>query len=44
MKNFNSVLKNKLKNLLKHSYFEFQKFFLNELNITYSSEREDTLA
>ena len=32
VKNFISILKNKLENLLNHSHGEFEKVFLNELN------------
>ena len=32
VKNFISILKNKLENLLNHSHSEFEKVFLNELN------------
>ena len=32
MKNFNSILKNKLENLSNHFHFEFEKAFLNELS------------
>ena len=32
LENFNRILKDKLENLANHSYAEFQKVFLKELN------------
>ena len=43
VENFNSILNNKLKNLLNHSYSEFEKVLLNELKSSFSKE-EDTKA
>ena len=34
IENFDSILKNKLENLLNLFYFEFEKVFLNELTDT----------